>query len=126
MHPGKIILQALRTAFRKTATLNYPAERTGMPQGFRGKIAYFNDKCIGCLMCVRDCPSGAIQIRKVGEKQFEADVDLSKCIYCGQCADSCPKKAISITSEFELAALDPKTLKITFRAKPQEEPPKPA
>ena len=68
-----------------------------MPEQFRGRLKFCAEKCIGCKMCVRDCPSGAIKIRKVGDKQFEADIDMAKCIYCGQCVDSCLKKALEIT-----------------------------
>ncbi len=64
--------------------------------------------------------SNAINIKKVGEKEFEVEIDLGKCIYCGQCVDSCMKKAIEVTNEFELAVLDREKLKVTFRAKPQE------
>lgn len=115
--PGKILRQALHSVVRRPNTLNYPHERTGMPVGFRGKLKFDPAKCIGCKFCMRDCPSGAITIKKVGEKQFEAEIDLAKCIYCAQCVDSCPKKALEYTGEFELAALDRKKLKIFFHAK---------
>ena len=70
-------------------------------------------------MCVRDCPSNAIAINKVGEKKFEAEFNLAKCIYCAQCVDTCPKKALAMTEDFELASLDPKTLKIVYHAEPE-------
>jgi len=73
-------------------------------------------------MCMRDCPAGAITIRKVADKVFEADIDLGKCIYCAQCVDSCPKKALEATSEFELASTDREKLKVTFRDKSKDAP----
>jgi formate hydrogenlyase subunit 6/NADH:ubiquinone oxidoreductase subunit I len=72
---------------------------------------------------MRDCPTGAISIRKVADKQFEADIDLSKCIYCAQCVDTCPKKALEATGDFELAQLDHAKLRITCRAEPKDTPP---
>ena len=116
IRPGKIAKLLIQSLFKKPATLNYPSERTGMPKGFRGKIKFNPELCIGCKMCMRDCPSGAIEIRKLGEKQFEAEINLGKCIYCGQCVDSCPKQALEITAEFELAQLNPDKLKVILNA----------
>ena len=114
--PGKIARLLIQSFFKKPATINYPADCSGMPEGFRGKLKFDASLCIGCKMCMRDCPSGAIEIRKIGEKQFEAEVNLAKCIYCGQCVDSCFKKALGITAEFELAKLDPAQLKVILNA----------
>jgi len=114
--PGKIARLLMQSLFKKPATGNYPADCSGMPEGFRGKLKFNAQLCIGCKMCMRDCPSGAIEIRKIGEKQFEAEVNLAKCIYCGQCVDSCLKKALEITAEFELAKLDPAQLKVMLNA----------
>jgi formate hydrogenlyase subunit 6/NADH:ubiquinone oxidoreductase subunit I len=112
MKPGRMIMQVLSSVIKKPATIQYPYERTEIPKNFRGKIRFYPEKCIGCKLCMRDCPSNAINIKKVGEKQFEAEIELDKCIYCGQCVDSCLKKAIELTSEFELAQLDNKKLKV--------------
>jgi formate hydrogenlyase subunit 6/NADH:ubiquinone oxidoreductase subunit I len=87
-----------------------------MPEGFRGRLKYYPEKCIGCKMCMRDCPAGAITIRQAGEKKFEAEINLARCIYCAQCVDVCPKKALEATCEFELAQLDSSRLKIVFDA----------
>lgn len=122
MRPGKMIRQVLSSFFKKPATVDYPHDKSGMPKGFRGKLKFYPEKCIGCMMCMRDCPSNAIKINKVGDKKFEAVIDLGKCIYCGQCVDSCPKKALEITNEFELAQLDNQKLKVTFRAEPAKTP----
>ncbi|MFA5275917.1 MAG: 4Fe-4S binding protein [Candidatus Omnitrophota bacterium] len=118
--PGKMIKEMLESFLKKPATLNYPAEKSPMPKGFRGKLKFTPSSCIGCLMCMKDCPTGAIKINKVGDKRFECEIDLSKCIYCAQCVDSCPKKALSMTDEYELAKLDTKSLKIVYHAEPEK------
>ncbi len=118
--PGKMIRQVLSSMMKKPVTTKYPYVKFEMPKSFRGKIKFYPEKCIGCKFCMRDCPSNAIVINKVGEKRFEAEFRLDKCIYCAQCTDSCPKKALEITNEFELAQLDNNKLKVVFHAKPEE------
>ena len=120
--PGRMIKLVLQSVMSKPATVLYPSVKVTMPDRFRGKLKFCAEKCVGCNLCVRDCPSGAIAIRKVGEKQFECDIDMAKCIYCAQCVDSCPKKALEATPEFELAQLSRDKLRVTFKG----EPPRPA
>ncbi|MFA5118956.1 MAG: 4Fe-4S binding protein [Candidatus Omnitrophota bacterium] len=118
--PGKILREALRYLVRKPVTINYPHQKHEMAEGFRGRLHFTAELCIGCKMCMRDCPSGAIVINKIEDKKFEARIDMGKCIYCAQCVDSCPKKALEYTGHFELAQLKRDKLKVTFHAAPQE------
>lgn len=109
---------------QKPATSSYPATSANLPEDFRGQISFEAVRCIGCKLCMRDCPAEAIIITKIGDGLFECEFDLSKCIYCGQCVDTCPKDALSCTPHFELAAIDKSTLKVLFHAKakpPKEE-----
>ncbi len=95
--PGKMLGLLMSSAMKKTVTTTYPAVKAELPENYRGKIKFFPDRCIGCKLCMRDCPSGAIEIVKVGEKKFEAHFNLGRCIYCAQCVDSCNKDALDIT-----------------------------
>ncbi len=102
--PGAITSQVFGSIFKKPATVRYPFEKLEMPDKYRGRLEFLQERCIGCKICMRDCPSkGAIEIEKVGEKKFEAHFRLDRCIYCGQCVDSCPKDALEMTKDFELA-----------------------
>ena len=115
--PGKMIEYVLRSLLKKPVTVKYPAEKFVMPKNFRGKLNFDPAKCSGCQICVKDCPTNAIQITKIGDKKFRAEIDLGKCIYCAQCVDVCPKKALMITPDYELAEFERGKLKIIFDVK---------
>ncbi len=112
--PGKMASQVLHSLFKKPATSMYPFVKTPMPKNFRGKLRFYHERCIGCKMCMRDCPSAAITIKTVGEKKFVAEIDLARCLYCAQCVDTCPKEALEATPEFELAQLEHSKLLIVL------------
>ncbi len=54
-------------------------------------IKILKNKCTGCMLCVKSCPFGAIEV--VDKK---ARIDLAKCNLCGACLDACKLKAIEI------------------------------
>ena len=47
------------------------------------------DACVGCGICVENCPRGAISV------EFgRARIDQARCNRCGLCLDICPQHAI--------------------------------
>lgn len=50
-----------------------------------------HNECIGCGICVKDCPHQAIKV-----KDGKADMVLTNCMECGHCVAICPKAAISM------------------------------
>ena len=109
---GKMVPYLLKMMRTKTETVLYPDVKNPMPENFRGALKFDADRCVGCKLCAKVCPAGAIQIEPVAEKQFKAIVFFDKCLFCGQCVDSCRKEAICNTDEFELATPDRASLKV--------------
>ena len=67
------------------------------------------EKCIGCINCIKKCPTEAIRVRN-----GKAAIINERCIDCGECIRVCPsfaKKAISdplsITSNFKYNIIMP-------------------
>jgi NADH:ubiquinone oxidoreductase subunit F (NADH-binding)/(2Fe-2S) ferredoxin/NAD-dependent dihydropyrimidine dehydrogenase PreA subunit len=51
-----------------------------------------NDKCTGCAVCAKNCPSEAI----TGVPKERYSIDQSKCIKCGICEDVCKFEAVTV------------------------------
>ena len=60
-----------------------------------GLASFDKDKCVGCGMCLSECPRGAVLFREEGGDHF-VTVDPLSCIGCGACVAVCPVKAIGI------------------------------
>jgi len=53
------------------------------------------EMCVGCGICVSQCPVQAIQQQPDGL----VEIDDAKCIRCGRCHDVCPQEAVRHDSE---------------------------
>lgn len=66
-------------------------------------IAYSidKDKCKGCTMCAKKCPSGAI----VGEVKQPHYIMEDKCVKCGICMETCKFGAVKISSGAKVGSM---------------------
>ncbi len=62
-------------------------------------ISYkINESCVGCLLCLKQCPEGAIS----GESKKLHIIDQDKCTQCGVCFSVCPVDSVDIISGGEI------------------------
>ncbi len=74
-----------------------------VPPDFRGKLTYHRDKCTGCRLCTKICPTKAIEFIPEEKK---VKVFISRCCFCAQCTEICPVGALTMTDEFLLSNYD--------------------
>lgn len=130
--PARVFSEVITHLFRKPATCAYPFEKARIFPDFRGRIDFDSSKCIGCQLCVRVCPSKAIEIplskdqpaapvpvegqpAVPAKKKFDCIMKLDHCVYCAQCVETCPKKALIMTQDFELAHVNRKELRRHYK-----------
>jgi electron transfer flavoprotein alpha subunit len=57
-------------------------------------IEIIQEKCVGCMLCVKACPFGAISV----ENKL-AVIDFDRCTLCGACLDACKFDAILLRKQ---------------------------
>lgn len=57
-------------------------------------VSLDRDKCLGCMNCIKRCPTQAIRVRR-----GKATIITERCIDCGECIRICPHHAKSAKSD---------------------------
>jgi electron transfer flavoprotein alpha subunit len=75
-----------------------------MPKNSKGRdiAEIIPDKCMGCQLCLGECPVNAITM-----ENGVAKIDAEKCIGCGKCLDVCPANSILFEKPRKKAAAAP-------------------
>ncbi|KQM10915.1 MAG: 4Fe-4S binding protein [Candidatus Methanomethylophilaceae archaeon] len=105
------ILRVLRTMIKTTlhrpVTILYPYEKEWIPDNYRGRPGLRFDRCIGCGICMRACPTTCITMVDAedddGKIVKRPQVNVGRCMMCGYCAEYCPVDAMTTTPDYELA-----------------------
>ncbi len=99
-----LLPELVRTLFARRATVRFPSEPPVLAEAYRGKVVVRAELCVGCGLCVRDCPAFALELEREGRHRFRLVHFEDRCAYCGQCVDSCRQDAIALVSEFPRAS----------------------
>jgi formate hydrogenlyase subunit 6/NADH:ubiquinone oxidoreductase subunit I len=114
---GAMLGDMLRSLFKRPVTEMYPFTTQAAPQRLRGELHYNPEKCTGCQLCVKDCPSNAIELVTIDRaaKRFVMRYHLDRCTYCAQCVQNCRFSCLSMSNEqWELAALNKEAFTVTY------------
>jgi len=52
------------------------------------------NKCKGCKICSKICPTNAIMMKYDKRGELYAEIDHKKCIFCNKCLTACPYKVV--------------------------------
>lgn len=107
MKIGSMLKDVLESLFKKPITQRYPFTKTPPPERYRGKLYWDPSKCTGCQLCIKDCPSDAIELIVIDRaaKRFVIKYHSDRCTYCAQCVVNCRFKCLGMSNEqWELAA----------------------
>ena len=105
--------EALCNLFSKPSTVNFPKVPVEAMPKYRGRIAYYPEKCVNCGMCIKVCAPIAITRTSEdvpGGENITYEFDLTSCTFCGMCQDFCSTDAIELTGDYHMVATDPADL----------------
>lgn len=58
------------------------------------RVVIDKNKCKGCKICSKICPTNAIIMKLDKDNELFAEVDYKKCIFCKKCVTACPYSVI--------------------------------
>jgi NADH-quinone oxidoreductase subunit I len=108
--------------FSPDVTQQYPDERWRMHERFRGRVDMPLDplsgahKCTLCMMCVRACPNGSLEIVQGKGADGKTRVldkyiyKLGTCTLCEMCVEACNFDAIRMGHDYEMSVYDRQAL----------------
>ena len=92
----------------KPETIAYPAGSHRLSASYRGSVRIIAENCIGCGLCVRDCPAAALALEKDSKHSFRLIHYRDQCTSCGQCELSCKFNSIYLDNSYIEASADRK------------------
>lgn len=106
----KGMVTVVKHVFRPIFTTDYPEETLELPKVERGRLMFFEERCIKCKQCERICPNGTISMEvkrdvkgESGHKLIleEYNIHHGSCLICDLCVEVCPTDTLSWAQVFE-------------------------
>lgn len=117
MRIGTMLKDVVLSFFQGPITEKYPFERRPAPPRLRGRLNWNPEKCSGCGLCAKDCPSQALEVIVIdrAKKEIIVRYHADRCTYCAQCVQSCRFNCMELSNEqWELAALNKEAFTIYY------------
>ena len=87
---------ALKWAFKKPSTTQYPFKPRDVVEGSRGRLEFTKDGCVYCNVCAKKCPTNAIEVVRADKRWA---IDRLRCVHCGYCVEICPKGSLQLDTD---------------------------
>lgn len=114
---GSMFGDIFKSFFKKPVTEKYPFVKIDAPENLRGKLIWNPEKCTGCQLCIKDCPSNGIELLVVDKvnKKFVMKYNVDRCTFCAQCVESCRSGCIEMSDEmWELASIKKEPFEVYY------------
>jgi formate hydrogenlyase subunit 6/NADH:ubiquinone oxidoreductase subunit I len=114
---GAMLGEIVHSLTIRPATESYPFVRYPEPERLRGKLVWDPQKCTGCQLCVKDCPSDALELMVIDKatKRFVLRYHIDRCTFCAQCVVNCRFDCIGLSNEeWELASLTKQPFEVYY------------
>ena len=117
MRIGTMLGDVLSSLWNQPVTEKYPFEKREAPTRLRGKLNWNPEKCTGCGLCSKECPSNAVEVITLDKKnkRFVMRYHMDRCTYCAQCVQNCRFDCIEMSREdWELAAANKEAFTVYY------------
>ena len=107
--PKNPIAKVVREIMRKPSTLEFPEQKAGIADNYRGVEKLDMKTCISCSACALICPNSTISMvdseTERGTKKMP-EIDIGRCLFCGLCAEVCPTGCLTLTKNYDFERCD--------------------
>jgi formate hydrogenlyase subunit 6/NADH:ubiquinone oxidoreductase subunit I len=103
------LVKVAREMLREPSTLEFPEQKAGMADNYRGMEKLDIGTCVSCSACSLICPNSTITMVDTetvrGTKKMP-EINIERCLFCGLCAEVCPTGCLTMTKNCDFERYD--------------------